>query len=102
MSNDVPSPLYQALSELYRRIQQDQATMANALKDTCQRMGAGSTWVGYAADAWNSDLTGHSGDLASSISATVAEVASALASTSPTCSPAQANTERRILAGRLG
>lgn len=98
----VPSPLHQALSELSGRIQKDQAAMANALKDACQRMGAGSTWVGYAADAWNSGLTGHSGDLASNVSAAVAEVVSALACTSPTCSPQQANMERRMLAGRLG
>jgi hypothetical protein len=101
MASDVPSPLHQALSALYTSIRKDQAAMASALKDASQRLNAGDAWVGYAADAWNTDLTGRSGDLASNVNATVADVASALAATPATCPPAQADTERRVLAGRL-
>lgn len=97
----VPSPMYQALSDLYSSIQKDQAAMADALKDTCQRMGSSGTWVGYAADSWNSDLTGHASSLSSSVNATVADVASALKSTQATCSPQQAHIENLVLSGRL-
>ncbi len=102
MAANVPSPLYEALSALYSSIQKDQSAMAGALRDACQRLSAGNAWVGYAAGAWATDLNGHSSDLAGDITATVAEVASALAATPATCSPAQADTERRFLAGRLG
>lgn len=101
MATDVPSPMYQALSALYASIQKDQAAMANALKDACQRMASGDAWVGDVADSWNSDLAGRSNDLIANVNATVADVASTLASCSPTCSPQQANLERRALAGRL-
>jgi len=101
MAHQVPSPMHQALSDLYQRIQQDQAAMADALKDACQRMGARNAWIGPTADSWDNDLTGHSRSLATSIDATVAEVASALNSTPATCSAGQAATERMVLAGRM-
>ncbi len=98
----VPSPMHAALSELYTSISKDQPAMADALKSTCQQMGGGAVWFGSAASAWGSQLGGYSGDLSSSIAAAVDEVGSALASTPPTCSPAQARTEEMILSGRLG
>lgn len=101
MADQVPSPMHQALSDLYSRIQQDQATMADALKDTCQRMAGSQTWIGYAADSWNTDLTGHSSSLSGSINATVADVASALASTPATCTMQEAHLENLVLSGRL-
>lgn len=101
MAGNVPSPLHQALSALYASIQKDQAAMAGALKDACGRLSAGTAWTGDAADAWGGDLNGHSGDLARNVSAAVTEVGKALAATPATCTPAQANTENRFLAGRL-
>ena len=98
----VPSPMHAALSELYANIQRDEPTMANALKNACQQMGGGTVWYGSAASGWASQLNGYSGDLSGSIDAAVAEVASALAATPPTCSEAQARTEALILSGRLG
>lgn len=100
----VPSPMHAALSALYASIQKDEPAMANALKNACQQMagGGGSVWYGSAASAWASQLDGYSGDLSSSVSAAVAEVASALASTPATCTAAQARTEGMILSGRLG
>lgn len=97
----VPSPMHAALAELLSSIQQDQPTMADALKDACQQMGNGDVWVGSAASGWNSQLTGYSGNLSSSISAAVAEVASALASTPATCTPDQARVEELVLSGRI-
>ena len=99
--SQVPSPMHQALSELYASIQKDQPTMANALKGSCQQMGSGTVWIGSAADGWNSQLTGYSGNLASSINAAVAEVASALAATPATCTPKEAQVEDWILSGRI-
>jgi len=97
----VPSPMHAALSELYASIQKDQPAMADALKNPCQQMGGGSVWHRSAASAWASELNGYSGDLSNSVSAAVAEVASALASTPATCPAAQARTEEMILSGRL-
>ena len=97
----VPSPMHQALSQLYASIQQDQPAMADALKSTCQQMGSGTVWVGNAADGWNSQLTGYSSDVSSGVGAAVAEVASALAATPATCPPDQAKLEQMILTGRL-
>lgn len=93
--------MYAALSSLYASIQKDQPTMANALKGSCQQMGGGDLWVGPTADGWDSQLTGHSGDLARNVNAAVAEVASALASTPATCTAAEAKVEDMILSGRF-
>lgn len=97
----VPSPMHAALSELYASIQRDQPTMGDALKSTCQQMGGASVWTGNAADGWNSQLTGYSGDLTSSVAAAVAEVGSLLASTPATCPPDQAKVESMILSGKI-
>lgn len=100
-ASKVPSPMHAALSELYSSIQQDQATMANALKDACQRMAGADVWIGYAADSWNSELTGRSADLAGNVNGTVAEIQQQLAATPSTCTPEQARFENMILGGRL-
>ena len=93
--------MHQALSELYAGIQKDQPVMGDALKSACQQMGSGGVWAGNAADGWNSQLTGYSSDLASSVAAAVAEVASLLASTPATCTPEQAKIEEMILSGLI-
>ena len=98
----VPSPMHAALSELYASIQKDEPAMASALRNACQQMGGGIVWYGSAASSWAGQLNGYSGDLGGSVSAAVAEVASALAATPPTCPAAQARTEELILSGRLG
>jgi hypothetical protein len=96
----VGSPLHAALARLYAEIQGDQATMANALKSTCQQMGSGDqVWFGSTASAWSSDLNGYAGNLSSSIAAAVAVVAQALASTPATCTPAEAKMENLFLEG---
>jgi uncharacterized protein YukE len=100
-TSKVPSPMHQALSELYSSIQKDQPTMANALKDTCQRMAGGDVWIGYAADSWDSELTGRSADLMSNINATVADIQQQLAATPATCTPEEARFENMIISGRL-
>lgn len=97
----VPSPMHAALSELYASIQKDEPAMANALKNTCQQMGGTSVWYGSAASSWASQLDGYSGDLGCSVGAAVDAVASALASTPPTCTEAQARIENLILSGRI-
>lgn len=101
MATKVPSPLHAALSELYNSIQGDQSAMANALKDTCTRMAGSDVWIGYAADAWNSELTGRAKDLSGNINATVAEIGRQLAATPATCTPEEARLENMILSGRL-
>jgi hypothetical protein len=77
--------------------------MASALKGTCQQMGGGSNtsgpWFGPTATSWNSELTGYSGNLNSSIAAAVAVVQQALASTPATCTPGQAKMEIMFLEG---
>jgi hypothetical protein len=93
--------MHAALTELYASIQRDEPTMANALKSTCQQMGGTSVWYGSAASGWASQLDGYSGDLSTSVAAAVGEVASALASTPPTCTAAQARIENMILSGRV-
>jgi hypothetical protein len=97
----VPSPMHAALSALYASIQKDEPTMAGALKNTCQQMGGTSVWFGSAASSWASQLDGYSGDLTTSVGAAVNEVASALASTPPTCTAAQARIENMFLSGRI-
>jgi len=97
----VASPMHAALSDLYANIQKDEPTMADALKNACQQMGEGIVWYGSAASGWAGQVNGYSGDLSSSVSAAVTEVASALAAIPPTCSIAEARTEQLILSGRL-
>lgn len=95
----VASPLHAALAQLLANIQGDQPTMANALKGTCQQMGTNTVWFGNTASAWNSQLTGYSGNLSSSIAAAVAAVQAQLAATPATCSPGQAKAENMFLEG---
>jgi hypothetical protein len=95
----VASPLHAALTQLLANIQGDQPTMANALKNTCQQMGTNTVWFGHTADGWNSQLTGCSSNLGSSITAAVAVVQEALATTPATCTPEQAKLENMFLEG---
>jgi len=97
----VPSPLHAALAQLYASIQGDQASMANALKNTCQQMGSNLAWFGPTASAWNNDLTGHSAHLSSCIAAAVTVVEEALIRTPATCTTAQARWEIMIMDGRV-
>jgi hypothetical protein len=99
----VGSPLHAALARLYAQIQGDQQSMAGALKNACQQMGGGSNtngpWFGPTASSWNTDLTGYSSNLNSSIAAAVTAVQQALASTPATCPPGQAKMETMFLEG---
>jgi len=74
----VPNPMHQVLSTLYAQLQRDADTMKNALKPADQQMSANGTWVGPAAGAWGSQLSGYSSDCATQVNAMLSEVESAL------------------------
>jgi hypothetical protein len=74
VSNLVPNPLYQALSELYSQLEQDAPTMSNALKTAGQQLLGNQTWVGPAARGWGSQLEGYSRDCAAQVSGMLAEI----------------------------
>jgi len=78
-SSMVPNPMHEALAQLYSQLQGDAATLSNALKPANQQMAADGTWVGTAAQAWGSQLDGHSGDCATQVNSMLADVAQALA-----------------------
>lgn len=79
----VPNPMYEELSSLYASLQRDAPTMSDALKPADQQMAAGQTWVGPAAQSWESDLGGRSRDCASQVTAMLATVEQALRSEPP-------------------
>jgi hypothetical protein len=74
VSNLVTNPMYQALSELYSKLEQDAPTMSNALKAADQQMGGNQTWVGPTAQGWGSQLDGYSRDCGSQVNGMLAEV----------------------------
>jgi len=74
----IPNPMHQVLSTLYAQLQRDADTMKNALKPADQQMSANGTWVGPAAGAWGSQLSGYSSDCATQVNAMLSEVESAL------------------------
>ncbi|BBA97931.1 hypothetical protein RVR_3914 [Actinacidiphila reveromycinica] len=59
----VPNPAISDLQDLKRRLIQDLGTLKEPLKTTCSDMGAGTVWVGKAADSWNTDVKGRHGTI---------------------------------------
>jgi hypothetical protein len=104
MANLVPSPMYQALSDLYATVQPDCPTIAGALSKADRQMagGNGDVWVGPAARQWESILSGHSADLSRQANAFEQEVHSALARQPQQVTPERARMENLILSGGLG
>jgi hypothetical protein len=84
MAGEVPNPTYEAISRLYRGMEQDLTAMADALQDACDRMATGQVWEGPAASAWNNSLIDHSSDLSTQVRRTLDEVADALQAMPPT------------------
>jgi hypothetical protein len=103
MADKVPSPMWQALNDLNNSVQRELATVAGALKDADKRMagGKGDAWVGPTARAWGSQLSGASTDISRQANQFADYVRGQLAAQQKEVTPQQADTERRILAGRL-
>ena len=100
----VPSPVWQELDKLYQEVSKDIATVADALKTADKQMagGKGNVWVGPNARAWGSDLHGANADLSKQAHDFLADVTRQRASHPKEVTQAEADTERRFLAGRLG
>lgn len=98
----VANPMYEALSGLYSRLQQDAPTMSDALKPADQQMAAGQTWVGSTGQSWGSQLDGHSRDCATTVNTMLADVAAALRSEPAQVTPqvAQMKAKMMMLMGR--
>lgn len=103
MADKVLSPMWQALNNLHQDVQRELAGVAGALKDADKRMagGRGEVWVGPTARTWGSDLSGAAGDIATQANAFAEEVRRQLAAQPKEVTQATADTERRVLAGRL-
>jgi hypothetical protein len=104
MSDKVSSPMWQALNQLHTAVQRDLDSVAKALHDADKRMagGKGGVWVGPTARTWGSDLAGAANDLSRQATGFAAYVQRELASHPKEVTQAEADTERRILAGRMG
>lgn len=100
----VPSPIWQELDKLYQEVSKDISAVADALKTADKQMagGKGSVWVGPNARAWGSDLHGAHTDLSKQAHEFLADVKSQRASHPKEVTQAQADSERRFLAGRMG
>ncbi|WP_328331778.1 MULTISPECIES: hypothetical protein [unclassified Streptomyces] len=100
----VPSPIWQELDALCKEVSNDIASVADALKAADKQMasGQGEVWVGKNARAWGSDLHGANTDLSKQAHDFLADVQRQRASHPKEVTEAEADTERRILAGRMG
>ncbi|MFJ2956147.1 hypothetical protein [Streptomyces sp. NPDC087270] len=100
----VPSPMWQALSDLHTEVQKDLATVNGSLKDADKRMagGKGDVWVGATARAWARDLTGAANDVTTQANGFAEYVSRELAAHPKEVTQAEADSERRVLAGRMG
>ena len=100
----VPSPVWQELDKLYQEVSRDIATVADALKTADKQMagGKGNVWVGPNARIWGSDLHGVNTDLSKQAQEFLADVKSRRASHPKEVTQAEADSERRFLAGRMG
>lgn len=103
MADKVPSPMWQALSDLNTEVQKDLATVNGSLKDADNRMagGKGEVWVGPTARTWASDLTGAANDITTQANAFAEYVSRELASHPKEVTQAKADSERRVLSGRM-
>lgn len=103
MADKVPSPMWQALNQLHIAVQRDLDTVAKALHDADKRMagGKGEVWVGPTARQWGSDLAGAANDVSRQATGFAAYVHRELAGHPKEVTQAEADTERRILAGRM-
>lgn len=99
----VPSPVWQELDNLYQEVSRDIATVADALKaaDTQMAGGKGDTWVGPNARTWGNDLHGANADLSKQAHEFLADVKSRRAAHPKEVTEAEADSERRFLAGRM-
>ncbi|MEV5847934.1 hypothetical protein AB0M32_38825 [Streptomyces sp. NPDC051985] len=104
MTDKVPSPVWQELDALYQEVSKDITAVADTLKHADQQMagGKGNVWVGPNARNWGSDLHGANTDLSKQAHEFLADVASQRASHPKEVTQAEADSERRFLAGRMG
>ncbi|MFR0358998.1 hypothetical protein [Streptomyces sediminimaris] len=104
MTDKAPSPAWQELDALYQEVSKDIATVADVLKTADKQMagGKGDVWVAPKARAWGSDLHGAHTDLSRQAHELLAEVRSRRASHPKEVTQAEADSERRFLAGRMG
>lgn len=102
MSDKVLSPVWQALNDLHRDVQRNLHTVATALQDADRRMagGKGDVWVGPAAVRWGGDLSGAAQDVSRKAHAFAEYVERELSRRPREVTRAEADTERRMLAGR--
>ncbi|MFJ9540553.1 hypothetical protein ACIRPX_25215 [Streptomyces sp. NPDC101225] len=100
----VPSPIWQELDKLHQAVAKDIAAVAYALKHADKQMagGKGDVWVGPNARAWGSDLHGAHTDLSKQAHEFLAEVKGQRAAHPKEVTQAEADSERRFLAGRMG
>ncbi|BBA96065.1 hypothetical protein RVR_1193 [Actinacidiphila reveromycinica] len=103
MTDKVASPMWQALNDLHTEVQKDLADVQASLKDADKRMagGKGDVWVGATARGWAKDLTGAASDIVTQANGFAEYVSRELAAHPKEVTPAVADTERRVLAGRL-
>jgi uncharacterized protein YukE len=103
VADKVPSPMWQALNELYNDVSRNLQTVGGALQDADKRMagGKGLAWVGPTARKWGSELSGASQDTSRQAHAFLDEVHRALTSQPKEVTEDQAYIERRVLAGRM-
>jgi hypothetical protein len=96
--------MWAALNQLNTDVQRELANVAGALKDADSRMagGKGDVWCGPTARAWASDLSAAAGDITKQANEFAAYVRQELARQDKEVTQAQANTERRLLSGRMG
>ena len=97
----VPSPMHQALQDLWATVNENLASVADALKDPNQRMQSKTVWVGSTADTWASDLSGHAGGLSGNAHSFLDYVYQQLQATPALVTPQVARMENRMLNGQM-
>ena len=92
MSNLVPNPLYEDLSDLYTQLQGDASTLSTPLKPAVQMMagGTGDCWTGPQAESWASELSSRSDNCGRQVNNMLDAVSAAMASTPKEVTQAQA------------
>lgn len=100
MSDQVTNPLHSMLSDLYKELQGDAATMSGPLSKAAGIMagGTGGCWEGPAATSWAAELTYHSGGCATQVTRMLDAVQAELRTVPAQVSTQEAQNIAKLLA----
>jgi hypothetical protein len=88
----VANPKYEQLERLLRQLQKSETMLANALRNTCTRMGSNKVWIGPQARAWDAKIRAYDAQLHRQVSGAIETVQAQLAAT-----PKEINSKTQAL-----